>query len=182
MAKERRERSANNGKGEAGARSGLEKELPLVEIYTDGACSGNPGPGGYGVILKYRDALKELSGGFVCTTNNRMELMAVIKGLEALTRPCRVILYSDSQYVINALTRGWVEKWRASGWRRANKCPAKNADLWEKLLSLAARHEITWVWVKGHQSNKYNNRCDRLAVEASKKTPLPADEGFQKEP
>lgn len=154
------------------------KVTPAVQIYTDGACSGNPGPGGYGVILKYKGATKELSGGFALTTNNRMELMAVIKGLEALTRPCRAIIYSDSQYVINALSQGWIEKWKANGWRRANKYPAKNVDLWKKILFLAAKHKITWVWVKGHGTNKYNQRCDQLAVEASKKTPLPLDEGF----
>lgn len=154
------------------------KDTPVVQIYTDGACSGNPGPGGYGVVLKYREIEKELSGGFACTTNNRMELMAIIKGLEALKKPCRVILYSDSQYVINALTRGWVKKWEAGNWQRPNKSPVKNVDLWKKLLSLAARHKITWVWVRGHDANKYNNRCDRLAVAASKKQPLPVDAGF----
>ena len=155
-------------------------ELPVVEIYTDGACSGNPGPGGYGVVLKYKGMIKELSGGFARTTNNRMEIMAVIKGLEALNRPCRVILYSDSQYVINALNLGWAKRWKANGWRRANKFPAKNADLWERLLSAAARHKITWVWVKGHASNKFNLRCDELAVEASKKSSLPVDDGFRR--
>ncbi|MEW6274280.1 MAG: ribonuclease HI [Bacillota bacterium] len=155
------------------------KEAPVVQIYTDGACRGNPGPGGYGVVLKYRDVAKELSGGFAWTTNNRMELMAVIKGLEALTRPCRVILYSDSQYVIEAIRRGWVEKWRANEWRRANQGAAKNADLWERLLSLATKHKITWVWVKGHSTNKYNLRCDELAAAASKKHPLPVDEGYR---
>ncbi len=154
--------------------------FPVVEIYTDGACSGNPGPGGYGVVLKYKGVIKELSGGFARTTNNRMEIMAVIKGLEALTRPCRVIVYSDSQYVINALNLGWVERWKANGWLRANKAPAKNADLWERVLSLAARHKITWVWVKGHAANKFNLRCDQLAVEASKQKSLPVDKGVDK--
>lgn len=153
-------------------------QLPAVEIYTDGACSGNPGRGGYGVILKYKDVEKELSGGFFHTTNNRMELMAVIKGLEALKQPCRVTLYSDSQYVINAINKGWVNKWRANNWFRSKDKLAKNADLWKKLLSFAEKHKITWVWVKGHSTNVYNNRCDQLAVEASTKYPLLADEGF----
>ena len=153
-------------------------QLPAVEIYTDGACSGNPGRGGYGVILKYKDVEKELSGGFFHTTNNRMELMAVIKGLEALKQPCRVTLYSDSQYVINAINKGWVNKWRTNNWFRSKDKLAKNADLWKKLLSFAEKHKITWVWVKGHSTNVYNNRCDQLAVEASTKYPLLADEGF----
>ncbi|HAP93907.1 MAG TPA: ribonuclease HI [Desulfotomaculum sp.] len=155
-------------------------QLPAVEIYTDGACSGNPGPGGYGIILKYKDVEKELSGGFLHTTNNRMELMAVIKGLEALKQPCRVTLYSDSQYIINAINKGWINKWRANNWFRSKDKPAKNADLWKKLLSSAEKHKITWIWVKGHSTNTYNNRCDQLAVEASIKHPLPADEGFLK--
>jgi RNase HI (EC 3.1.26.4) len=129
-------------------------QLPAVEIYTDGACSGNPGLGGYGVILKYKDVEKELSGGFFHTTNNRMELMAVIKGLEALKQPCRVTLYSDSQYVINAINKGWVNKWRANNWFRSKDKLAKNADLWKKLLYFAEKHKITWVWVKGLQHQR----------------------------
>ncbi|MGQ9823379.1 MAG: ribonuclease HI [Desulfotomaculales bacterium] len=154
------------------------KKQPIVEIYTDGACAGNPGPGGYGVVLKFKNLTKELSGGFSLTTNNRMELMAVIKGLEALKVPCRVILYSDSQYLINSVTKGWLEKWRKNGWRRNSKEPVKNVDLWKKLLSLSSRHEITWRWVKGHAENFYNNRCDLLATEALKKNTLPPDEGY----
>jgi ribonuclease HI len=142
-----------------------------VEIYTDGACSGNPGPGGYGTILKYGPNEKELSGAYDNTTNNRMELMAVIKGLESLKEPCQVILYSDSKYIVDAMTKGWVTRWRSRGWMRNDKERAKNVDLWERVLQLADRHRVRWVWVKGHADNEFNNRCDRLAVEAIKHKP-----------
>jgi len=141
--------------------------LKRVEIYTDGACSGNPGPGGYGVVLKYGEHIKELSGACENTTNNRMELLAVIKGLEALKRPCEVVLYSDSKYIVDAMNKGWVKGWQARGWMRSNKQPAKNSDLWKKILELSSQHKIEWIWVKGHADNKWNNRCDRLAVEAT---------------
>ncbi len=147
-----------------------------VEIYTDGACSGNPGPGGYGTILKYGSHEKELSGAFANTTNNRMELMAVIKGLESLKEPCRVTVYSDSKYIVDAMNKGWVARWRARGWMRSEKQPAKNADLWERIWQLASVHQVRWVWVKGHAENEYNNRCDKLAVEAMKKGPRLRDE------
>lgn len=153
--------------------------LPEVDIYTDGACSGNPGPGGYGVLLRHGNHSKELSGGYAQTTNNRMELMAVIVGLKALKRPCRVNLYTDSGYIVDAMNKGWVMRWQANGWRRDNGEPAKNADLWQQILSLADRHHISWVWVKGHADNPYNNRCDELAVEASRQAFLPADPGFE---
>lgn len=143
--------------------------MQQVEIYTDGACSGNPGPGGYGVVLKYRDIMKELSGGCENTTNNRMELLAVIKGLEALKRPCKVTLYSDSKYIVDAMTKGWVKGWKARGWMRGNGEPAKNADLWKKILELSSKHKVEWVWVKGHADNEFNNRCDQLAVAATNK-------------
>lgn len=152
--------------------------LPQVEIYTDGACSGNPGPGGYGAIMKYGEREKELSGGYALTTNNRMELMAVIKGLEALKKPCRVTLYSDSRYIVDAMNLGWAVKWRNAGWMRGKSGPAKNPDLWQKILELAEVHNIKWVWVKGHASNRYNNRCDRLAVEAAAGADLPPDPGY----
>ncbi|WP_027364197.1 ribonuclease HI [Desulfotruncus alcoholivorax] len=139
-----------------------------VEIYTDGACSGNPGPGGYGVILKYGPYAREISGAYENTTNNRMELMAVIKGLESLKEPCRVTVYSDSKYIIDAITKGWVLKWQSNGWMRNDKERAKNIDLWEKVLELRQKHQISWVWVKGHADNEYNNRCDQLAVSAIK--------------
>jgi len=138
-----------------------------VQLYTDGACSGNPGPGGYGAILKYRSKEKEMSGGEAETTNNRMELVAAITGLEALKEPCRVTLYSDSKYVCDGLGLGWAKSWKEKGWKKADKSPALNTDLWEKLLALCETHEVTPVWVKGHADNEFNNRCDKLAVAAA---------------
>ena len=140
-----------------------------VEIFTDGACSGNPGPGGYGVILRYKGVSKELSGGEERTTNNRMELTAVITGLSALKEPCTVTLYSDSKYIIDAIQKGWAKKWRANGWMRNAKDLALNPDLWEKLLDLLEKHEVTFVWVKGHAGHPENERCDQLAVQESQK-------------
>jgi ribonuclease HI len=140
-----------------------------VTVYTDGACSGNPGPGGYGVILKYNNAVKELSGGERRTTNNRMELMGVIKALEALKEPCEVLLYTDSQYIVNAVNNRWAERWKASGWMRNKKEPAQNPDLWERVLELLKIHTVSFIWVKGHAENPYNNRCDELAVAEAKK-------------
>ena len=139
--------------------------MKSVEIYTDGACSGNPGPGGWGAILRYNGWEKELSGGEKNTTNNRMELTAVISALEALKEPCEVELYSDSKYVIDALSKGWAKAWRAKNWIKSDKKPALNPDLWEKLLSLTEKHEMHYHWVKGHADNEFNNRCDRMAVE-----------------
>ena len=144
-------------------------ELKKVEIFTDGACSGNPGPGGYGVILKYRGAEKELSGGAAETTNNRMELSAAIAGLEALKEKCSVTLYSDSKYLVDAVKCGWAKRWRANGWMRSKKEPAQNPDLWERLLELLEMHETEIVWVKGHAGHPENERCDRLAVAQSMK-------------
>jgi ribonuclease HI len=135
-----------------------------VTIYTDGACSGNPGPGGWGTILIYQGREKELSGGAPETTNNRMELTAVIEGLAALKEPCAVRLYSDSKYVVDALTQGWAERWQKNGWRRKDKKPALTPDLWERLLRLCGQHRVEAVWVKGHDENEFNNRCDALAV------------------
>lgn len=140
-----------------------------VEIFTDGACSGNPGPGGWGVILRYKGNEKELSGGAADTTNNRMEITAVLQALTALKEPCNVTLYSDSQYVCNALKLGWAKKWKANNWMRNKKEPALNPDLWEKLLEQYDRHNVTVVWVKGHAGHPENERCDRLAVEQAKK-------------
>ena len=140
-----------------------------VTIYTDGACSGNPGPGGFGAILMYGDHKKELSGGEAETTNNRMELMGVITALKALKRPCTVQLYTDSQYVVNAIQKGWAKKWRANGWMRNKKDKAMTPDLWQELLALLAIHQVTFHWVKGHAENPYNNRCDELAVAESRK-------------
>lgn len=140
-----------------------------VEIFTDGACSGNPGPGGWGAILRYKGNEKELSGGAADTTNNRMEITAVLQALTALKEPCNVTLYSDSQYVCNALKLGWAKKWKANNWMRNKKEPALNPDLWEKLLEQYDRHNVTVVWVKGHAGYPENERCDRLAVEQAKK-------------
>ena len=147
-----------------------------VSIYTDGAARGNPdGPGGYGVVLEYVDPkgelhVKELSGGYVRTTNNRMELMAVIRGLEALNRPCEVELYSDSQYVVNAFNQHWIEGWIKKGWKTADGSPVKNADLWKKLYEAAKPHDIEWVWVKGHDGIEGNERADFLANLGVEKT------------
>lgn len=144
-------------------------ELKRVEIFTDGACSGNPGPGGYGTVLRYGDAEKELSGGAAETTNNRMELTAAIVGLEALKEKCAVTLYSDSKYLIDAVKCGWAVKWRANGWMRGKREPALNSDLWARLLELIEYHNVELVWVKGHAGHPENERCDRLAVEQSLK-------------
>lgn len=143
--------------------------MKTVEIYTDGACSGNPGPGGWGAILRYKDAEKELSGGDANTTNNRMELTAVIEALALLKEPCVVELYSDSKYVIDGLDKGWARGWQKRGWVKSDKKPALNPDLWEKLLDLTDRHEVRCHWVKGHAENERNNRCDQMAVAESKK-------------
>ena len=135
-----------------------------VTIYTDGACSGNPGPGGFGVILCYNGIEKELAGGEPDTTNNRMELLGAITGLEQLKIPCDVTLYTDSQYVVNGIEKGWAEKWKNNRWMRSNKEPAQNPDLWDRLLALCEQHTVKMVWVRGHADNRYNNRCDRIAV------------------
>ncbi len=137
----------------------------FVEIFTDGACSGNPGPGGWGVVLRFGEREKELSGGEKETTNNRMELTAAIEGLSALKEPCRVRLVTDSKYVADGITKGWAESWRKNGWRKADKKPALNVDLWERLLDLIETHEVTIDWVKGHAGHPENERCDKLAVE-----------------
>ena len=143
--------------------------MKQVTIYTDGACSGNPGPGGWGAILEWNGREKELSGGERETTNNRMELSGVIFALSALKEPCAVDLYTDSKYVFDAVDKGWVYSWRKNGWRKADKKPALNVDLWERLLPLQEKHRVTWHWVKGHAENEKNNRCDALAVAQSKK-------------
>lgn len=143
--------------------------MKTVTIYTDGACSGNPGPGGWGAILMYGRHKKELSGGEDPTTNNRMELSAVIAALEQLKEPCVVELYSDSTYVVDAIEKGWAAAWQKKGWRKADKKPALNADLWERLLELARVHTLHLHWVKGHAENEYNNRCDEMAVAESMK-------------
>ena len=139
--------------------------MKRVSIYTDGACSGNPGPGGWAAILIYNGREKVLSGGEAQTTNNRMELMGVISALQALKEPCEVELWSDSRYVIDALEKGWAKSWKQKGWKKADRTPAKNPDLWETLLQLTETHAMHYHWVKGHAENPYNNRCDALAVE-----------------
>lgn len=149
-----------------------------VVIFTDGASTGNPGPGGYGVVMLYGRTRKELSGGFACTTNNRMELMAVIAGLENLTQPAPVVLYSDSRYVIDALQKGWARRWRARGWMRDADNRAENADLWQRLLDLLERQPVEFRWVRGHANHPENERCDRLAVAAAHRKNLPPDAGF----
>ncbi|HIZ81381.1 MAG TPA: ribonuclease HI [Candidatus Mediterraneibacter pullistercoris] len=155
----------------------------LVKIYTDGAARGNPdGPGGYGSILEYVDTkgglhVKELSQGYVRTTNNRMELMAVIAGLEALNRPCTVEVYSDSQYVVNAFNQHWVDGWLKKGWKRGKNEPVKNVDLWKRLIAAKEKHSVTFHWVKGHDGHPQNERCDELATTAADGDELIVDEG-----
>jgi len=143
--------------------------VKTVTLYTDGACSGNPGPGGWGAILEFMGVEKELSGGEASTTNNRMELTAVIQGLQKLKEPCIVELYSDSKYVIDGLQKGWAEGWKKRGWIKSDKKPALNPDLWEQLLDLTHIHTMHYHWVKGHADNPKNNRCDELAVAEWKK-------------
>ena len=135
-----------------------------IDIYTDGACSGNPGPGGWGAILRYNGVEKELSGSLAETTNNRMELTAVISALGALKEPCEVTVYTDSKYVCDAITKGWVYSWKRNGWKKADKKPALNSDLWEQMLSLLKMHKTEFIWLKGHAGHPENERCDRLAV------------------
>lgn len=138
--------------------------MKKVEIYTDGACSGNPGKGGWGAVLVYGGKEKELSGAEKDTTNNRMELTAVIESLGALNQPCNVVLTTDSKYVCDAINKGWVYSWKKSGWKKSDKKSALNVDLWEKLLPLLEKHNVEFVWVKGHNGHPYNERCDTLAV------------------
>lgn len=146
----------------------MRRPMKQVEIFTDGACKGNPGPGGWGALLRMGEHEKELSGGEVDTTNNRMELTAAIRGLAALTEPCRVELYSDSKYVLDGMTR-WVEGWKKRGWVNASKKPVRNADLWHDLIDVAARHEVTWHWVRGHSGHPENDRVDRLASDEAER-------------
>jgi ribonuclease HI len=143
--------------------------MKSITLYTDGACSGNPGPGGWAAILRWQDREKVLSGGEALTTNNRMELTAVIRGLEALKEPCEVTVYSDSRYVVEAMEQGWALGWRARGWKRRGSGEAKNPELWQRLLELAEQHRLRWVWVRGHGEDELNRRCDALAVAESRK-------------
>jgi ribonuclease HI len=151
-----------------------------ITVYTDGACSGNPGPGGYGIILIDTDGReKELSAGYRLTTNNRMELLAVIVALETLKFPCKVKLYSDSQYIINAINEKWLKNWIARNWRKADKKPVLNQDLWKRLVPQLESHDVTFIWTKGHAGDPLNERCDELAVEASHSKDLLIDEGVK---
>ena len=151
-----------------------------VTIYTDGACRGNPGPGGYGVLLVSDGHCRELSGGYRMTTNNRMEILAAIVGLEALKKRSTVTVYSDSQYLVNAIQEGWAKRWRASGWKRNKKERAINPDLWARLLDLCERHDVEFRWVRGHAGHPENERCDELAVAAAASSDLPTDEGYER--
>ncbi|HEX5370216.1 MAG TPA: ribonuclease HI [Dehalococcoidia bacterium] len=153
-----------------------------VQIFSDGACLGNPGPGGYGVILVHKEARKELSGGARLTTNNRMELLGVIKGFEALKERCSVRVVTDSQYVVDSMEKGWARKWRANAWLKSDRQPALNADLWSRLLDLCAKHVVSFEWVRGHAGHPENERCDRLAVTAARLPDLPRDDGYEAGP
>jgi ribonuclease HI len=161
------------------------KETPCISsgqvvIYTDGACIKNPGPGGFGAVLKFKGCRKEISGGYRRTTNNRMEMMACIEGLKALKKPCSIVIYSDSKYVVNAIEKGWVKKWQSNGWMRTKTESAENVDLWEKLLELCGKHKVEFKWVKGHAGNPENERCDQLARQNALKSNLPPDIAYEK--
>ena len=152
--------------------------MKKVELYTDGACRGNPGNGGWGAILVYRGVERELSGGEENTTNNRMELMAAIAGMEALKEPCEIVLTSDSKYLTDAINKGWLSGWIKNGWKKADKKKVLNVDLWTELTELLKKHTVTFIWVKGHNGNKYNEVCDRLAVDAYTNSAAFDDAGY----
>ncbi len=156
--------------------------MKRVSIYTDGACLGNPGPGGYGIILVYGKTRKELSGGYQLTTNNRMELRAAIQGLAALNEPCQVQLYSDSQYLVAAMEKGWAQRWRANNWFRNKQEKAANQDLWQELLNICQKHTVRFIWIRGHDGHPENEQCDKLAFAAAQLPDLPSDYGYQKSP
>lgn len=172
------EQDHRSGLGDKAARA---LEAGKVVIYTDGSSIGNPGPGGYGVVLLYDEQRQELSGGFRLTTNNRMELIACIVGLRALEKKSRVVLFSDSRYVVDSIAKGWVRAWKANRWMRTKKERAENADLWDELLQLIDRHEVAFVWVPGHAGVPENERCDQLSMRAASQKNLPVDEYFEKE-
>ena len=151
---------------------------PIVTIYTDGSCLGNPGPGGYGAVITTAEVSQEISEGYQLTTNNRMEILAVIKALETLPQISSVDVYSDSKYVVDAITKGWASRWRSNGWMRNRKERAINPDLWERLLNLCSQHIVKIKWVKGHSGDQYNERCDCLAVAAAKGNDLQIDTGY----
>jgi len=154
-------------------------KMKEVKIYTDGGAINNPGPGGYGVVLLYGKSRKELSGGYKLTTNNRMELMAAIEGLKALKEPSKVELFSDSRYVVNGISLGWAKKWRRNNWWRTKKEKAINPDLWEGLLQQCSKHQVEFIWVKGHAGNRENERCDKLSNREARRTNLPEDKGYK---
>ncbi|MGE5679622.1 MAG: ribonuclease HI [Bacillota bacterium] len=156
-------------------------ELKHVTIYTDGGSLGNPGPGGYGAVVIYKDRRKEITGGYRLTTNNRMEITAAIEGLKALKENCRVTLYTDSQYLVNSIMKGWVRKWKANGWKRNKKDKAVNVDLWEKLLVLLEKHEVEFKWLKGHAGHVENELCDKLSKQSASLINLPIDPGYKSE-
>jgi len=157
-----------------------EKEsIQEITIFTDGGCLNNPGPGGYGVVLLYKNHRRELSGGFRLTTNNRMEILAAIKGLESLTQRCRVTIYSDSQYVVHAIEKGWALRWQSQGWKRNRKEKAVNPDLWEKLLQLCGRHDVRFQWIRGHVGTEENERADQLAGEGATSPDQKIDEVYE---
>ena len=160
----------------------MSEEPKAVTIYTDGGAEPNPGPGGYGVVLIFGHRRKELSAGFQLTTNNRMEVLAAIVGLEALNERCKVELYSDSKYLVDAMTQGWVRRWQKNGWWRTKKEQAANSDLWARLLALCDQHQVEFRWVKGHAGNRDNERCDELSMQFLGKNNLPADEGYEQRP
>jgi len=150
-----------------------------VTIYTDGACIGNPGPGGYGTVLIYKGHRRELSGGYRLTTNNRMEMLAAIVALEALKEDCRVTIHTDSEYLANAVEKGWARRWKTNGWRRNKKEKALNPDLWERLITLCDSHEVEFKWIRGHAGDIENERCDSLAIQAAQQSTLIVDEGYE---
>ena len=152
--------------------------MDLVEIYADGSCLGNPGPGGWASVLRFKDHRKELYGGYALTTNNRMEITAVLEGLRALSRPCMVTMYTDSKYVANAIAQRWLSNWQSNGWKTAGKKPVKNQDLWLELANLLQTHRVDFRWIKGHAGSPENERCDELARTAAQQDNLRADEGF----
>jgi ribonuclease HI len=166
----------------AAAAAHAETELPEVVVYSDGGCIDNPGPGGYGTVLLHKNHRKELSGGFRKTTNNRMEILAAIKGLEALKGRCRVTVFSDSQYLVNAIEQGWARRWQSNGWWRNRQDKAINPDLWERLLALIDRHEVRFAWVRGHAGNPENERADELARKAATGKNLAVDELYERTP
>jgi ribonuclease HI len=154
-------------------------QADAVTIYTDGGCTDNPGPGGYAAVLLYKDKRKEIAGGFRRTTNNRMELLACIEALKSLKGKTKVILHSDSRYVVNGINKGWAKRWRANNWKRSQTADAENVDLWEQLLDLCECHQVEFVWVKGHAGNRENERCDRLVAQARSQASLPADTAYE---